>query len=42
MFLFRLMPNGKCREAYRNGARVATEPYDWRQAWAHLQRLQAA
>jgi len=42
VFLFGLLPNGRCREAYRNGARIPTEQYDWRQAWAHLQRLQAA
>ena len=42
MFLFGLHPGGRCREAYRNGARVAIDPDDRRQAWAHLQRFQAA
>ena len=42
VFMMGLLPDGRCREAWRNGQRIDTAGLDWRRAWAHVGRLQAA
>lgn len=42
VFLFGLLPGGKCREAYRNGQEISPDGFDWRTAWHEMRRLQAA
>jgi hypothetical protein len=42
LFMSGPLPDGRCRQAYRNGERIDTAGPDWRAAWAHVARLRAA
>jgi hypothetical protein len=42
VFMMGLLPDGSCREAWRNGERVDPTGLDWKRAWSRVQRMRAA